>query len=193
MSDESGAIRKLILQAQRGDQQAMAAIYETHVDRIYRYIVYRVGSESDAEDLTAEVFLNMVAGLPNYEVTGAPFEAWLYRIAARRVADFYRQRGRLKESDLSENLVGSAAQPEEQMLEQQEVAELHAALGQLSEDEQQILILRFVERKSHQAVADILDKQVSAVKTAQYRALRRLSGLLGSESKARHYLRGNDD
>ena len=193
MSDESAAIRKLIEQARRGDRQAVATIYENHVDRIFRYIVFRVGSESDAEDLTAEVFLNMVEGLPNYEYTGAPFEAWLYRIASRRVADFYRKRGRLPEADLSEHIEGSAPLPEERVLEKQEVSELHAALRQLSEQEQQILILRFVERKSHQAVADTLNKRVSAVKTAQHRALRQLSRLLGSEKKTRHYLRGNDD
>ena len=193
MSDESAAIRKLIEQARGGDRQAVATIYENHVDRIFRYIVFRVGSESDAEDLTAEVFLNMVEGLPNYEYTGAPFEAWLYRIASRRVADFYRKRGRLPEADLSEHMEGSASLPEERVLEKQEVSELHAALRQLSEQEQQILILRFVERKSHQAVADILNKRVSAVKTAQHRALRQLSRLLGSEKKTRHYLRGNDD
>jgi RNA polymerase sigma-70 factor (ECF subfamily) len=192
MSDEITAIRKLIQQAKRGDGQAIATIYQNYVDRIFRYIVYRVGSEADAEDLTAEVFLNMVEGLASYEYSGAPFEAWLYRIASRRVADFYRKRGRLQEAELSENIVGSTPQPEEQVLQQQEVSELYAALSQLNEEEQQILILRFVERKSHQAVAEILEKQVSAVKTAQYRALRRLSRLLGSEKKARHYLRGND-
>jgi RNA polymerase sigma-70 factor, ECF subfamily len=193
MSGSKVKIQKLILQAQRGDSDAVSTIYQTYIDRIYRYIVYRVGSESDAEDLTAEVFVNMVEGLSRYKDTGAPFESWLYRIASARVADFYRKREKQPLAELPENMVDSELLPEEQMLEQQEISELQKALGQLKEDEQQVLILRFVERKSHRVVAEILDKQVSAIKNIQYRALTKLSTLLGSEKKPRHYLRGDDD
>ena len=110
-----------------------------------------------------------------------------------RSEERYELPGRRPIADLSDQMMDSRLLPEEQLLKQQEESELREALRQLSDDDQKVLILRFVERKSHQVVADILGKQVSAVKTAQYRALLRLSGLLGSEKKARHYLRGNDD
>ena len=71
-----------------------------------------------------------------------------------------------------------------------ELEELRTALHQLSDEHQTILLLRFVERKSHQEVADILDKEISAISTAQHRALKRLAELLGTEKTSRHYLRG---
>ena len=77
-----------IERARQGDAGAVSALYRAFSPAIYRYIVYRVPTEADAEDLTGEVFLKMVEALPAYEPTGAPFEAWFYRIAAARVADF---------------------------------------------------------------------------------------------------------
>jgi len=186
-------IRQLIKRTKRGDAEAIAQIYQLYVERIYRYVVYRVGSETDAEDLTAEVFVRMVESLPRYKDTGAPFDAWLFRIASARIADFHRQQGRRPVADLTDGIEDSEPQPEEQLLQRQEETELRNGLSQLSKDDQKVLLLRFVERKSHQEVAVILNKSVAAVKSIQHRALVRLAVLLGSEEKVRHYLRGRDD
>lgn len=183
----------LIQAAQSGDAGALAALYRCHVDAIYRYVSYRVPEQFVADDLTAEVFLRMVEGLPAYRLNGAPFAAWLYRIAAARVADFYRRRTRHPVAELSDAEPDRAQSPESRLQMQQEQAELRMALAQLSDDHQSVLLLRFVERKSHAEVADLLGKTVTAVKSTQHRALTRLAELLGSEGKARHYLRGLDD
>lgn len=179
-----------VARAKRGDQRAVALLYEIHAQRIFRYIVTRVPTVADAEDLTAEVFVRMVKGLPAYQITGAPFEAWLYRIAASRVTDFYRRNDRHSQTELDESLRDSELPPEEQILHRQTLDHLRAALQQLPEDHQTILILRFVERKSHEEVAQILGKSVPAIKSAQHRALIHLTELLGSTQKVRHYLRG---
>ena len=192
MSD-GDTIQQLIERAKRGDSEAVSRIYQIYAKQIYRYIIYRVGSNTDAEDLTAEVFVRMVESIPRYRDTGKPFDAWLYRIASARIADFHRRRGRRPIADLSDQLMDSSPLPEEHLLRQQEEIELRAALRQLSKDDQKVLILRFVERKSHQDVAIILNKSVSAVKSIQHRALIRLAVLLGSEEKVRHYLRGRND
>lgn len=184
---------RLIKQAQTGDSAAISRLYQMHVDAIYRYILYRVPTEHDAEDLTAEVFLSMVKDLPNFQWTGAPFEAWLYRIAAARIADFYRKNQRQADVELHESLTDHAAPPEVQLQESEEIETLRQVLGQLSKADQTILILRFIERKSHNEVADILGKTPGAVKAMQHRALVQLASLLGSEEKVRHYLRGRDD
>lgn len=89
----------LIRAAQRGDQNAFAALYRAYVDKIYRYIFFRVESTQTAEDLTAEVFLRMVEGLPNYEDRNTPLLVWLYRIAHARVIDHYRRYRRTAEPD----------------------------------------------------------------------------------------------
>ena len=171
----------------------MAVLYETYAEAIYRYVAYRVSTVADAEDLTAEVFLKMVEGLPAYHFTGAPFEAWLYRIAAARVIDFRRRAARRPQVELSDQLTDGNPSLESQLQADQEFETLRAALRQLPDDHQTLLILRFVEHKSHEEVAAILDKSVSAVKSIQHRALSRLAALLGSAHKARHYLRGGDE
>lgn len=184
---------QMIRRAQQGEGGAVAWLYEHYAQQIYRYIYYRVGTETDAEDLTAEVFVRMVEGLSSYRLTGAPFEAWLYRIAEARIIDFRRRANRRPQVELLDNLIDQSALPEEHALQKQELEQLAQALRQLNEEQQAILILRFVERKSHEEVAQLLNKSVTAVKSAQHRALMQLVSLLGSDEKVRHYLRGSYD
>ena len=186
-------MENIIRRAQAGDANAISELYQLHADAIYRYVLYRVPTSADAEDLTAEVFLKMVEGLPDYQFKGIPFEAWLYRIAAARVADFHRSTYRHPQTELSETLADQEIQPEEHIEQLQEIEGLREVLGHFSEEEQTLLILRFVERKSHKEVASILGKTPAAVKAAQHRVLVQLASLLGTEEKARHYLRGQHD
>lgn len=180
---------QLIKRAKNGDNEAVSGLYERYVDRIYRYVSYRVPIE-DAEDLTAEVFVKMVEGIGSFEYTGAPFESWLYRIASARIADFHRLRARKPQEEMDENLSDHRPQPEEVLLDNQEQANVREALLQLDPEDQELLILRFVERKSHKEVAELMNKNEAAIRTAQHRALKKLAKLLGTENKAPHYLRG---
>ncbi len=188
MPDTSEQI--LIERAQRGDPDAVAELYRRYVQTIARYVAYRVSDSAVIEDITADVFLRMVEGLPRYQFTGAPFEAWLYRIASARVIDYYRQQNRQSGQNLDEELGKELASLEVNVQEREEVDELRAALHHLPDEQQTILILRFVERKSHEEVAHLLNKSVDAITTAQHRALKRLAELLGTEKVGRHYLRG---
>lgn len=180
----------LIERAQHGDADAVAALYRRHVPAITRYIGYRVSELSAVEDLTADVFLRMVEGLPSFRVTGAPFEAWLYRIAAARVADYYRHQKRHPNTLLHEQIASANLPLEQNLQELEELDSLRSALDQLSEEHRTILILRFVERKSHSEVAFILNKSERAIATAQHRALKKLAELLGTDKSSRHYIRG---
>ena len=182
----------LIQRAQQGDDDAVASLYRRHVGAITRYVGYRVADDAAVEDLTAEVFLQMVEGLPRYRITGAPFEAWLYRIAAARVADYYRHAAREQpEAMLPDDALRGLQTSLEMNLQQREEFEaLRVALGQLSDEHQTILILRFVERKSHNEVAQMLSKSTRAIATAQHRALKKLAELLGTDKTGRHYIRG---
>lgn len=184
--DVSGLIRR----AQQGDKEAVSMIYTAYVQSIYRYVVARVRNSTDAEDVTSEVFINMVEGLPSYQITKAPFAAWLYRIAASRIADYYRVQQRRPVSDLVDTIADDFTLPEEQILQNQSLESMHDALKQLSEEHQNILILRFVDRKSHEEVAALLGKTMTAVKSSQHRALTHLTSILGGDVKSRHYLRG---
>jgi RNA polymerase sigma-70 factor, ECF subfamily len=187
----SPGIELLIRRAKAGDADAMSTLYETYVQAIYRYVFYRVPTAADAEDITAEVFLKVVEGLATYQITDVPFEAWLYRIAAARIADFHRRRRVRPQAALSETMVDDTLLPEEQVQKEQEFELIRQMLQHFNDEEQTLLLLRFVERKSHQEVAIILGRSVGAVKTAQYRILMQLASLFGQE-KVRHYLRGNN-
>ena len=181
---------ELIARAQQRDRDAIAELYRRYVQAIARYIAYRVSDEALVEDLTAEVFLRMVEALPHYRVTGAPFEAWLYRIAAARIADHYRQAERHPQHDLSDGLHAGAPSLEGSVEQREELETLRAAMQQLTVEQQTILVLRFVERRSHGEVARILGKSPEAVATAQHRALKQLARLVGTDKTDRHYLRG---
>jgi len=85
-----------VRRAAEGDQEAFAVLYERYVTRIYNYIYYRTGSAHDAEDLTARVFFRAMSNMKNYRDRGAPFSAWLYRIAHNLVANWYRDNSRRK-------------------------------------------------------------------------------------------------
>jgi RNA polymerase sigma-70 factor (ECF subfamily) len=180
----------LIRRAQTGDADAVASLYRQYVAAITRYVGYRVADEAVVEDLTAEVFLQMVEGLPRYRITGAPFEAWLYRIAAARVADYYRSAGREQTEASLETIRSSQPSLELRIQQREELDALRAALRELSDEHQTILILRFVERKSHQEVAHIMNKSTRAIATAQHRALKKLAERLGTNKTGRHYIRG---
>jgi RNA polymerase sigma-70 factor, ECF subfamily len=188
-TNPSDELAEIIKQAKSGDSKAISVLYESFVDRIYRYIAYRVADE-DAEDVTADVFTRMVEALPQYVYAGVPFEAWLYRIAAARVADHHRKRARRKQEQISESLSDQEPLPEENLEQEQELHLIRSALQHLSSEEQTVLLLRFVEQMSHKQVADVIGKSVPAVRTMQHRALTRLAQLMEASTKARHYLRG---
>jgi len=192
VSGPDDKIKQLIESAKSGDQNAITRLYQMHIDQIYRYIAYRVPG-SDAEDVTAEVFVRMVEGLPHFEYTGAPFESWLYRIAAARVADFHRKHHKRYEEEIPETFSDDATEPEQKLVREQEISKLRTALQELHQDEQTIILMRFVERKSHKEVASVIGKSVAAVRTMQHRALVRLATLLDADGKERHYLRGKKE
>jgi RNA polymerase sigma-70 factor (ECF subfamily) len=186
-------LQDLINRARQRDKAAITEHYEQFVDRIYRYVAYRVPTTHDAEDLTADIFVSMLNSLANYTDTGVPFEAWLFRIAAHKIADFHRRQGRHQQVELSDNLHDDTLYPEDRVQHEQEMTILREALSQLSDEQQTILILRFIEGRSHDEVAEIIGKSSNAVRSIQHRALVQLTRLLGSDEKVRHYLRGSHD
>jgi RNA polymerase sigma-70 factor (ECF subfamily) len=187
LSDEQG----LIARAKQGDKNAVSALYEGYAQAIFRYISYRVESDMVAEDLTADVFLRMVQGLPRYEDTGAPFGAWLYRIAASQIADHHRGK-RHTATPLSDDQPSDDTDPFGKTAKAQEQAQLRKALAALPEEYQTLLILRFMQGLPHTEVASILEKSDAAIRVMQHRALKALAKVLGADSKARSYLRGDE-
>lgn len=172
--------QRLIALAQRGDADAFAELYRANVQAIYRYIAHRVNDPQLAEDITGDVFIRALEALSSYQEQGRPFIAWLYRVAHARVVDYYRRTGRRPiETDLDdEEPTPVVTDLDTAMIRRQAAAALREAITHLTGDQQQVVILRFIEGYRIEMVAQIMGKQPNAVKALQHRALRALAGRL---------------
>jgi RNA polymerase sigma-70 factor (ECF subfamily) len=169
----------LIKRAKALEPGALAEIYERHIDPIYRYIYMRVRNQADAEDLTGQVFLKMIDALPGYRLQGVPFSTWLYRIAHNLVIDRYRRSSRVP-LELSEQLPDSGpfALPEARLQTSEDRRRLVAALGRLTDDQRQVILLRFIENVEVEQIARIMHRSRGAIHAMQHRALASLNRVL---------------
>lgn len=172
----------LIKRAQDYDSEALSELYRRHANAIFRYVYYRVGDREAAEDLVGDVFVRALESLPSYQDTGKPFEAWLYRIAHARVVDYYRRQTARQVAPLEERLTDSEeADPDHLAAHRDDVRRAWEALIHLTDDQQQVIALRFIAGYSVAEVAELLGKTESAVKALQHRALASLRRLLEIE------------
>ena len=172
----------LVSKAIDGDADAFGLLYTEHLNAIYRYVYFRVANVHVAEDLTEEVFIKAWTALPEYKPQGHRFTSWLYRIAKNLVIDHYRKQASRFEGDAQglHRIPDSGQAPEEQFASQEEHARLARAIQQLGDDEQHVIILRFVEGLSHREVAEAIGKSEGASRVIQHRALESLAGIMGA-------------
>lgn len=177
-SETRRAESDLIRRAQAGDGDAVAELYRAHSPAVFRYFTFRISDVAAAEDLTAEVFLKMVAGLPGYQDRGLPLAAWLFRIAHDRAVDYRRRLAVRQAEPLDEAVVDRQANTEVEAIRRTESKRMRALLAKLTDEQQDVVLMRFVEGLSLEQTAQALGRSVGAVKAAQHRALRRLGQLL---------------
>jgi RNA polymerase sigma-70 factor, ECF subfamily len=180
---------ELVQRATRKDAAAFGQLYELHLDRIYRYIYYRVGNAAEAEDLTEQVFLKAWEHIGAYDDRGLPFAAWLYRMAHNQVIDY--RRTRRASEPLSDLLVEKTAGPQETAEMHLEMAEVGAALRTLNPEQQQIIILRFVQGCTHAEAAAIMGKSEGALRALQCRALTSLHDALETQIAPKSPIKGS--
>jgi RNA polymerase sigma-70 factor, ECF subfamily len=164
-----------------GDFESFAALYSRHLETIYRYIYYRTGEPHDAEDLTELVFLKAWEAIPTYKPVGTCFCSWLYRISHNIVVDHHRRQKRWVHEEL-ESESGPTGPAQEDVLDEvinaEDSAALAAAITELPDEQQQVVLLRFIEGLGHSEVAQILNKSEGACRGMQYRALVSLKKIL---------------
>src|SRR6266852_6388373 len=172
--------RRLVEAAQR-DPVCFADLYESYFELVYVYVARRVRNRAETEDLTAEVFRKALANLPRFKWTGAPFAAWLFRIASNMIADRAKRAARegSAEPSLTVGLVprgqSGATQAQQTELEDCERrAQLFHLVDELAEDQQRVVVMRFAEEKSIGEIAHELGRSEGAVKQLQFRALENL-------------------
>lgn len=173
-----------LIERAKHDADAFGALYERYVDRIYSYIFYRTGDQHEAEDLTARVFYRALAHMDEYRQRGAPFAAWLYRIAHNLVANWHRDRSRRRDVRLDDVLaVAEKRDGPDRVAEQREEAEwLLEAMGRLPAERQQLLILKFVEGMSNAEIARVMGRSEGAIKSLYHRTLITLRDELNSRA-----------
>lgn len=174
--------RLLIERVRRGDQDAARAIYERYFDRIYNYVYARIGRVEDAEDLAIETMTRSLTRLDLFQDQGVAFSSWLYRIAHNATIDHYRRRGKATLVPLEAAVLPETADPSDLALEQLSNEELREALRTLTDEQQQVLILRFFQDLTAAQVAEIVGKSVGAVQALQHRALGSLERALNGRT-----------
>jgi len=172
--------KEVVCRAAKGDGKAFASLYEEYFERIYRYLYLRLGNQSDAEDLTQEVFVKALEAIRGYKWRGLPFASWLFRIAHNLMVDLLRKRGKVTEEASEDIAAGGETDPAATAERNIEVARLMDNLEKLSPAQKEVLSLRFGAGLSIAEVARLLDKSPGTVKALQYNGIvalrKRLTG-----------------
>ena len=179
--DQLAPVPDVIERARTGDRSAFAELYDTHCDAVYRYVLYRVREPSDAEDLTSEVFTRAFANIHRYRWQGKSFLAWLYTIARNAVTDRRRRDRPTVELDNAYGIAEEGPTAHDHAVRGEQVDALKGAVKHLTTEQQEVLVLRFVENMSSRQVAKVLGKNEGAIRALQFRALGRLRKLLIAE------------
>lgn len=161
----------LIKRAKLGEKEAFGKLYEHYVDRLYRYVFFRVENNRElAEDLVQSAFVKAWEKLETFEK--GSFQAWLYTIVRNTMLDHFRTEK--PQIELHEAIVDDKQKVEEQVLKQLEVQKVMDALRFLTDEQKELITLKFVEDMSNKEIAQILGKEEDAIRAMQYRALKEL-------------------
>jgi RNA polymerase sigma-70 factor (ECF subfamily) len=170
--------RALVQRAIERDTAAFAELYDKHVVRTYRHIYYLVNDAPEAEDLTAQTFLKAWEAIDRYKERGAPFVAWLLRIAHNLTISFLR--AKREHSALDDTYVDQkmGRNPEDALQKSSEEKSVRDAVLRLRDEQRQVIMLRFVEEMDYRDVAEVIGKSIPAVRVIQHRALGNLRRLM---------------
>lgn len=171
----------LVRRAQEFDEGAIEALYQTYYPKVYNYAFLQMGDVLAAEDLASDVMLKMIESIGKYRFRGLPFGAWVFRIARNRLIDLHRRRRRRGEVDLSETLSSALANPQALAERAIERGQIQIALKHLTDEQRQVIVLKFIQGFDNRSVGKIMDRSEGAVKSLQHRALGSLRRLLYQE------------
>jgi RNA polymerase sigma-70 factor, ECF subfamily len=179
MDDET--LDRLVAEAQRGDPEAFGRIFDAYVGPIHRFIASRVNRPSDAEDLTQLVFVKALEALPRYEARGIPFGGWLFRLARNAIIDQVRTRRDHLSLVAAVTRETEDAGPEAMASLRDDLERVARAMIELTDDQREVIELRFFAGLSVHETADAMGRQDGTVRGLQFRALGALRRSLGIE------------
>jgi RNA polymerase sigma-70 factor, ECF subfamily len=182
-TDISSEIEKLVDRAIDGDGDAFGRLYDMHVDRVYRHVYYRVSNNADAEDLTQQVFIKAWQAISRYKKTASPFLAWLIKISHNLVIDFYRSKKPAAYIDFDITATKPETDPASLVEAQFSQQEIRQAINKLHGDQQQVILMRFIEDFSYAEIAAALGKSEGAIRVILHRGLAKLKTIMEKASQ----------
>jgi RNA polymerase sigma-70 factor (ECF subfamily) len=170
--------------APAGKQSRARVWYETYGQAVYSYVRFHVASADEADDVTAETFLKVLAAEERFDPDRGEARVWIFRIAQNTLRDHHRRSRVRRHTSLGamRDLVADAPTAEERLLWEEEVSRLLSAVGELGARDREIIGLRYGSGMDTSAVAQILGVRESAVRTRLWRALGRLRVLLEDDT-----------
>ena len=170
----------LVDRAREGDPDAFASLYDRYVDRVYRFVLYRVsGDQALAEDITSEVFLRALRKIKGFTWQGRDVGAWFLTIARNLVLDHFKSgRFRLEVVGAEANPSIDAIDAEDEALARVSQQDLYKAIQRLGNEQQEVIYWRFLQGYSVNETAAAMDKSDGAIKALQYRAVKALYKLV---------------
>ena len=171
---------RLVEEAQAFSQEAWAQIYDQHYMKIFSYCYLRTGNRAASEDLASDVFLEALRGIRRYRYRGLPISSWLYRIAHNLTADYLRRNARRPTVSLGDETEHAQLQAPDTTERSALRQDVHDAIRQLTADQQQVILLRFLQGLSHEETAAIMGRRPGAVRVLQNRALNALRRVMAA-------------
>jgi RNA polymerase sigma-70 factor, ECF subfamily len=184
VAEDPSGMWALVQRVQQGDTQAFGAIYDRYVETVFRFIYFRVGNRPLAEDLTSDTFLRALKRINSFSWQGRDLAAWLVTIARNGVADHFKS-GRYRLELLTGDVLdadredrGPEGSPETAVVDHLTNVALLTAVKQLNPEQQECIVLRYLQGYSVAEAADAMGKSTGAVKAISYRAVRALARAL---------------
>jgi RNA polymerase sigma-70 factor (ECF subfamily) len=187
MPPKNDARERLLIEAAQKDPARFTELYEENFERVYAFVARRLRNRDDAEDVTSEVFRDALANIAKFEWRGAPFAAWLYRIAANAIADRWQHAAKEQGTQLAGDPPDDSAHAYPEQVERR--ARLFRQVAELPAEQRRVIEMRFAEGRSIREIAHEIRRSEGAVKQLQFRALKSLKESMGKPRRARAAVR----
>lgn len=157
----------------------LAVLYEEYFDKIARYVYGYISNGAEAEDITGEVFLKALRSLKSFQERNIPMQAWLFRIAHNLAVDYIRKAGKYRMVPIDSIIIPDKSNPAETAEKKIEFERVAQAMKQLTEEQKEVINLRFFGGLTSREVGDVLKKSDGSVREMQRAAIEKLRGVLG--------------
>ena len=161
------------------NSQAIGAVYDQYFSEVYRYVLYRIGDPTLAEDIASDVFIRLLEAVKSGRGPQTNLKGWLIGTASHIVTDHMRKKYRRREEEIPDSLPDIQPGPAFEAAQREQNRMVQNAMSKLTDEQQHVLTLRFGQGYSLEETASFMQKNVNAVKALQFRALAALQREIG--------------